>query len=66
MQSPADRLARPGEWPPWGLRRSDGLRTIGFLGGGHCWAAGQHKKTGGRGWLPVFNFLDAAKVELHA
>ena len=32
-QSPADRLARPGEWSPWGLRRSDGLRTMGILGG---------------------------------
>jgi len=29
MQSPADGLARPGNWSPWGLRRSDALRGVG-------------------------------------
>lgn len=62
MQSPADRLAKPDSWSPWGLRRSDGLRTIGFGAG----PLDSMKKTGGRGWLPVCSFLGAAKVELYA
>jgi len=43
MQSPAVRLASPDSWPPWGLRRFDGLRAIGFWGGNL-----EHEKTGGR------------------
>lgn len=30
MQSPADGLASPGHWPPWGLRRLYALRGMGF------------------------------------
>ncbi len=45
MQSPADRLRRLGGCPPWGLRRCDALRGIGFSNVAAVGALGSIKKT---------------------